>query len=148
MRRQVVRDALGRGMRAVRRAERVVHVEVGEARKLPRVGVVVRRLPGPEAGVLEDGQGRGRVVERDLAVEELREPLGDGPKRVSRIRLAFRAPEVRAEDRSRDGAIEEELDGRERGPDARVVGNRSLLERDVEVDADEDALPADIGLAD
>ena len=35
-----------------------------------------------------------------------------------------------------------------RGADARVVGDLAVRERDVEVDADEDALARDVGVAD
>ena len=51
--RQQVRDALGRGVRAVRGAEGVVDVDVGELREGGREGRVVGRLAGVEAQVLE-----------------------------------------------------------------------------------------------
>ena len=51
--REDVRDALGRRVGAVRRAERVVHVEVVAVGELPRELGVVRGLARVEAGVLE-----------------------------------------------------------------------------------------------
>ncbi len=39
-------------------------------------------------------------------------------------------------------------DGRDRGPDARVVGDLAVGERHVEVDADEDAFAGDVDVAD
>jgi hypothetical protein len=45
-------------------------------------------------------------------------------------------------------AIEEQLEGRDRRADPRVVGDASTLERDVQVGPHEDAPPADIGVAD
>ena len=46
---------------------------------------------------------------------------------------------------SAGAALEQQLEGRERRPDARVVRDASVLERDVEVGADEDALAGDVG---
>ena len=50
---QEMRDALGRGVRTVRRAERVVDVEVAALGELAREALVVRRLARVEARVLE-----------------------------------------------------------------------------------------------
>ena len=50
---QVLRHALGRRVRAVRRAERVVHVEVAELRECSRQALVVLLLAAEEARVLE-----------------------------------------------------------------------------------------------
>ena len=52
-RRQQVRDGLGRRVRAVRRAERVVHVEVAARRRARARTRVVLRLARVEARVLE-----------------------------------------------------------------------------------------------
>jgi hypothetical protein len=43
--------------------------------------------------------------------------------------------------------VEQEPERRQRGADARVVGNPPVVERHVEVDADEDALPGDVRVA-
>ena len=60
--------------------------------------------------------------------------------------LALRPPEVRAEDELRRVALEQELERRQRRADPRVVGDAAVLERHVEVDADEDALARDVGV--
>ena len=52
-RREQMRDALGRGVGAVRGAERVVDVHVGECGELPRERGIVGLLAGFEADVLE-----------------------------------------------------------------------------------------------
>ena len=44
--------------------------------------------------------------------------------------------------------LEQVLDGRQRGPDAGVVGDLAVLDRDVEVDPDQDALARGIDVAD
>ena len=43
---------------------------------------------------------------------------------------------------------ESSVDGRDRRADARVVGDLAVVERDVEVDADEDPLARDVDVAD
>ena len=133
---QEVRDRLGRGVRAMRGAERVVHVEVhalGEGAGRLRV---VRGLPREEARVLEDAH--------PLVRDELGQPLGDGRDRERRVG-AFRAPEVRAHRDLGRVALEQQLERRERCADSRVVRDAAVVERDVEVGADEDALAGDVG---
>ena len=44
--------------------------------------------------------------------------------------------------------LDERRDRRDRGPDPRVVGDLAVRERDVEVDAHEDALAGDVRVAD
>ena len=61
-RRQVVRDALGGGVRPVRRAERVVDVDLAERRELPRELRVVAGLLRVEAQVLEQEHVAGRAA--------------------------------------------------------------------------------------
>ena len=107
--RHEVRDALGRGVRAMRRAERVVHVDVGERRQLLRERRVVLLLLGVEADVLEQHDDRppspapaaiGRfgagsadavVGEHDRAAEQLRQPRRDRLQAELRARAALRA---------------------------------------------------------
>ena len=45
-------------------------------------------------------------------------------------------------------ALRSSVDRRDRGPDARVVGDLAVGQRDVEVDADEDPLAGDVRVAD
>ena len=161
--RQELGDADGRGVRAVGGPERVVDVHVGVGRELRRERRVVRLLLGVEAQVLEQQRPRPlrrrltassvpmpeRVAgHRHVAAEELRQALGDRaagggrrmtlplgrPRWLARMTLAPRLEQVvmvgiaaRMRESSRDLAV---------------------LERDVEVDADEDALAGDVGVAD
>ena len=80
-------DARGRGVRAVRGAERVVDVDVGERRVAPRELGVVLRLPRLEADVLEHHDRRRRG---DAALER----LGADDGASARRRRAARARRV------------------------------------------------------
>ena len=61
----MLRDALGAGVRAVRRAERVVDIQVTELGERARQTLVVRLLAAEEAGVLEQQDlARLQVVRR------------------------------------------------------------------------------------
>ena len=143
----VLDDADGRGVRAVRGAERVVDVEVRQRAEARRQLRVVLRLARLEADVLEHHDvAVGHVVEvvreRDLRVEQAGEVLGD--RRERELRLAVLRPaEVRDEQQPR-AALAQLLDRRQRGADPRVVGHRAVRQRDVEVDADEAALTRDV----
>ena len=91
--RQQLRDADGRGVRAVRRAECVVDVEVASLRELARELRVVLGLAGVEAGVLEHLDPLVREQPAQVLAHRL-----DPERRV----LALRAAEMRADaDRSR-----------------------------------------------
>ena len=133
--RQQMRDRLGRAVRAVGRAERVVDVEIVAVGELARVPLVVLRLTGVEARVLEHAQP---VVRDELAQAAL-----DRSDRVLLpVLLGLRPPEVRADGDGGRTAVEQQLEGRDRGPDPGVVGDLAAVERDVEVGADENALPS------
>ena len=122
----------------MRRTEGVVHVEVGLAGELAGEFPIVARLLRVEAGVLEH------------ANPLVREPLAQRvPHRSHRERHVrpFGPAEVRADDHLGRVALEEQLEGRQRGPDPRVVGDLAILERDVQVGADEHALPGDLRVA-
>jgi len=148
----VVGDALGRSMRAVRGAEGVVDVDaVGQARERAGELGVVRGLAGLEAHVLQ--QQRVAVAQRarrrlDLVADDTgrqrdAEVLGDGRQRQRRVRRALGPPEVgdEHEPRARRAQL---VERRRRGADARVVGDAAAVERDVEVDADEDPQARDV----
>ncbi len=108
------------------RAEGVVHVEVAAVGELAREALVVRRLAGVEARVLEHVDA--------LVRQELAQPLGDGGDRVLRaVLLRLRPAEVRTDAHLGGIPLEQELQGRQRGADARVVGDAAALERHVEV---------------
>ena len=139
--RQQVRDGLGRGVRAMRRAERVVDVEVAAVGELAREALVVRRLARVEARVLEHVDA--------LVRQELSQPRRDRRHRVLRaVLLRLRPAEMRADAHLRRALLEQELERRQRGADAGVVGDAPVLERHVEVGADEHGLPRDVGVAD
>ena len=149
-----------RGVRAVRGAERVVHVDVAERGQLAREGVVVGLLLGVEAQVLQQQHLAGLQVVRppcatpsptqsSARITSLAEQLAE--PRAGRLQRASPASTLPS---GRPGAsaritraplLERVLDGGQRRADARVVRHlaRLLVERDVEVDADEDALAVD-----
>ena len=82
-----------------------------------------------------------------LQPEELAQTLGDRPQAEAVLDLAVGPPEVAGQDHP--GALAEEgPDRRDRRPDPRVVGDLAVLERDVEVDPDEDALAGRVDVAD
>ena len=65
--------------------------------------------------------------------------LGDRPEPEAVLDLAVGPAEMAGQDDPR-ALAEQVADRRDRGADARIVGDLAVLERDVEVDADEDAL--------
>ena len=147
--RQQVRDALGRGVRAVRGPERVVDVHVGQLRVALGQGCVVLGLALEEAHVLDHHDvALGHVVEvgreRDLDAEQLTQTLRGGLERELLVH-ALRPPEMREQDEPGGPLLAQLLQGRQRRPDACVVGDLAVLVlRDVEVHADEDALALDV----
>ena len=87
---QQVRDRLGGRVGAVRRPERVVHVDVHPRRELGRVARVVLRLAGVEPCVLENANAI-------VAAEQIGEPRGDRGHRERRsVLLRLGTAEVRA----------------------------------------------------
>ena len=103
---------LDRRMRPVRRAERVVDVDVGERRERLRERRIVLFLFGMKPQVLEqDHASVGRTADRRLRrgadavlgerhrpVQQFGQPCGDRPQAHLRIRLALRPPEMRRQD--------------------------------------------------
>src|SRR5579884_354800 len=61
--------------------------------------------------------------------------------------LRLRATEMRADADGCRPPVEQEPERRQRGADTRVVGHRAVLERYVQVAADQDRLARDIGVA-
>ena len=61
--------------------------------------------------------------------------------------FALRPAEVGADADALDSSLEQQLERRQCGADAGVVGDLPVLERDVEVGADEDGLAVDVGVA-
>jgi hypothetical protein len=148
---QQVRYPLGGGVSAVGGAEGVVHVQIGQCGKPPRQLGIVAGLTGLEAAVLEHQHLPGtelsrqalrlgahhRRRQRDLRAQQLPQPNRDRSHRKRRIG-SLRPPQVRDEHQRRF-ALAQQLDGRQRGANPRLVLDLSIGERDVEVDADENA---------
>ncbi len=144
---QQVGDALGRRVRAVRGAEGVVDVGVGQVGQAPRQLGVVLGLARLVADVLEhDDLAVGDVVEvrckGHVGAQQLAQPLGHGRQRELGLAV-LRAPEMRGQQQPR-AALAQALDRRQRGADACVVGDALAVQRNVEVHPDEDALAVDV----
>ena len=126
----------------MRRAEGVVDVEVAAVGELAREALVVRRLARVEARVLEH-------VGRARRAAALAAALATGAiAYFARSSSVFGRPRCEQTRTSARAAVEQQLERRQRGADPRVVGDAPVLERHVEVGADEDALPRDVGVAD
>jgi hypothetical protein len=159
--RQILGDTDGRGVGTVCGAERVVDVEIGQGRESPREFGVVLLLARFEADVLEEEdftrfqrtRCRPRLRTGDIlgldnvAPQNLSQMLSYRGETELGRGFAFRPAEVTDED-NRGTAREQVLDRRQRGADTGVVGDPSVLHRNVEVDADEDTLACHVGVAD
>ena len=105
-------------------------------------------LARPETldGVL--GADPERVAgDRHVPTHQLRQDLPDRPQAQPVLDLAVRTAEVAGQD-DRGPRVEEQVDRRDGGPDARIVGDPAVGERDVEVDANEDPFAGDVRVAD
>ena len=145
----------------MRGPERVVDVDVGVRGEGRGEGRIVGLFLGVEAEVLEHEhlarpQALDRVLgpdpervagDRDVPAHQLGQDLPDRPQAQPVLDLAVRPAEVAGQDDRRPG-VEERVDGRDGGPDARVVGDPAVGQRDVEVDANEDAFAGDVRVAD
>ena len=154
--------ALGRRVRPVRRTERVIHIDVRQRRQLAGKRRIVLLFLRVEPQVLEQDDaairrtvdGRlGRLAdavlrERDRAVQQRRQPFGHRLQRVLRIGLSLRPPEVRAQDHRPRPVLQRVLDRRQRRADPRVVPDRAVLDRHVEVHADQHAPPLEVEILD
>ncbi len=127
-----------RRVRPVRRAERVVDEQVEVVGELPREPGVVRRLARVEACVLEHAN--------PLVWQVLVQPSFHRLHRERGV-LPLRPAEVRADDDLRGVAFEQEFERGQRGPDPRVVRHVAVLERDVQVRADEHPPAGDSGVS-
>ena len=145
-------DPFRRRMGAMRGAEGVVDVDVGERRELLREAGVVLLFLGMKPEILEEhdairacavDRGRGRRPDRilrefDGTAEQLRQPFRDRPQRKFRVRLPLRPAEMRTQNH-RGAAIERVPDRGDRGSDTGVVRDRAVSDRHVEVDAHQHA---------
>ncbi len=131
----------------MRGAEGVVDVRVGERAVALRELRVVLRLAGVETDVLEqDDVVVGHLVELrrepDVLAQQLLQAVADGPQRQLRVR-ALRPPEMAGQDEPR-APLAQRAERGQRGTDPRVVGDLRAVERDVEVDPDEDPFTGDV----
>ena len=136
--------------------ERVAELGV-LAGKLFALLVDLGGLTGIETDVLEqrdlaitqsgDGLSSGGAddvgSQRDLHAGEFSKALGDGGKREGGIDLALGAAEVSHDDDLGTG-VGEGLEGRQSRTNTAIIGDDAVLERNVEVGADEDALAAQV----
>ena len=153
---EAVRDAFHRRVRAMRGAKGVVHVARGERRqRLCECGVVLFFLR-MKAQVLEQDDvalHRARLLadavgrEGDRLPEQLGQAIRDRPQAHVRVDLALGSSQV-AREHDRRALSERVLDGGQRRLDARVVADDAVLQRDVEVHADENALALEIQIFD
>ncbi len=160
-RRQQPGHPLGGGVRPVGGAERVVHVEVRQLGQLGGQGGVVLGLPGIEAGVLQQEHVAGTQVRHGVldrrphqlvhlahrGTQEVGEPGRDRVQAQGRVWAALGPAQMRGQD-DLGPLLPQVLDGREGRPDAGVVGDLPVLQRHVEVDADQDALAGHVHVAD
>ena len=146
------------------RAEGVINIDIGQSGEGLREGCVVLFLFFVKAKILEEydaipganGLVYGRFRPFTDAVlgkghrppENLRKPRGYRSKAELPCYGPLRPPEMAGEHSHRRTTIQRVLDRRNRGADACVVADAALLERDVEVDADEDALALQIEVFD
>ncbi len=143
------------------RAKGVVDVDVRVARQRLRELGIVPLFLGVEAEVLKEnafaglealygvlGAGaKGVTRYRNRHLEQLRESLGDGPQAHAVLDLAVGPAEVAGQ--NDDGTLSEQcLDRRQCGHDPAVVRDLAVLEGNVEVDADEDALACRVQVPD
>src|SRR5256886_2638329 len=158
--RQVLCDPHRRGVGSVRGAERIVDIKLAEGGQLPGKGRVVFGFAGIEADILQhhnlavahrphSGLDRGTDAVLQVAhrpSHELAEPLRQRRGPVGVVDLAVGAAEMRDQDHART-ALDQVLDRRERLADAGIVDDAAILDRDVEVDADQHALARDVEVA-
>ena len=151
-----------RRVRAMRGAEGVVDVDVGQRRELP--SRTPRRSSPPPGGTADSRAARRRRRGAPATACSAAGPTqssakitgrfsssasacGDRPQAHLRIRLALRPSEVRRQDDDARAVVQCVGDRRQRRGDAGVVADHAVLERHVEVDADEDALAGDVEVA-
>ena len=161
---QQMGDALGRRVGAMRCAEGVVDVHVGQpGERRGQLGIVAR-LPRLEAAVLEHQQlarAQALGLRLDLGADDRRRHADLGAQQIGhagrhwrhrerRVRTVLRPAEVR-DQHGGGAAVADQLDRRQSRADAGVVGHRrpavTVRQRHVEVDSGEHPLAADRGVA-
>ncbi len=133
-------------------AEGIHDEDVAEGSVLLRQLVSVLLLALVEAHVLQQDQftrldlDTVQVIldQRHLTAEGLGQVVGDRLEAVFlTVDALFRTAQVRA-DQHRSAFLQRQLDGRQRGQDARIALHRAILHRHVEVLADQHALTLEV----
>jgi hypothetical protein len=144
--------AMGRTLGTVSGAKGVHHEDVAQGSVLLRQLVGVLFLALVEAHVLEQHDVAGLDVntaqvvgyQRHFATQSLAQVIGDRLEAVFGGEFTFgRATQVRADHHGR-ALFQRQLDGRQRGKNACVAGDSSVLDRDIEVFADQYTLTLQI----
>ncbi|EGE56036.1 hypothetical protein RHECNPAF_770084 [Rhizobium etli CNPAF512] len=156
--RQVMGKALGRGMGAVSGGEGVVDINIAVGgKRLGEVGIVLflafveaRVFQKQDITVIHRGDGGGGGLagavgrRRHGVIEHFLDGGGNQRQRQIRRRAVLRSAEMGEQDHL--GALLGQFEDRRRHTlDARRIGDLAILDRNVEVDADEHALAADVG---
>ncbi len=142
-------------------AKGVVDVGIRERGQLLRKAGFVLLLFGVVSKILEehdaalsgtfDGRRRGLADaipgEFNRPSKQLGQAGGNGPQGVLRVRFPLGTAEVRREDH-RGAVFQRVANRRDRRADTRVVRDPAVLNRDVEVDPDQDLLPPQVEIAD
>ena len=157
--RQETCHTLGRGMRAVRRTECVVHVDFAERGHLFRQVEIVLFLARMEARIFEHQHVTGlerlrhllhfraNAIRRHLdgTSQQAGQNFRSGAQAEYGIGSAFWPPKVTHQEERR-ALVEHVLDGRQRCFDALVVGDLPLGHRHVEVHAHEHAFVFEVNV--
>ena len=148
-------------MRAVGGAKRIVDIDLGQrSERLSQVGVVLC-LAGFKADVFKHQQFAGlerggfcfgvladNILGHDHRLaEQLAQTDCDRRERKLRLEFSLRAAQMRTEDHSR-AMLQKIFDGRQRRDNALVGGDGAVLERDVEITADEYFFAGDVDIFD
>ncbi|KAG0750961.1 hypothetical protein G6F24_014771 [Rhizopus arrhizus] len=143
---------MGRGLGAVRGAERVHHEHVAQRGVLLRQGLVILALAHVHAAVFQQHQLARLHVDtvdpvahqRHFAAEQLGQACGDRRQRIGLAPHAFlRAPQVRG-DHHRRALLQRALERRQRSGDALFGGDAAILDRHVQILADQHALAGEV----
>ena len=151
----------------MRRAERIVHVELRQTSQLLGELLVVGFLLGMKPQILQKQrltffQLRGNFLRlwtdtvgteahvfaaRQFFVEHHAQPLGHRLQAHLQIRFAFGTPQMRGQNQSRPMA-QRILDRGQGFADARVVHHAAVFQRNIEVDAHEDTVAVERQITD
>src|SRR5579864_5312388 len=150
-------------MRPMRRSKRIVYIQVAERGEGCGELWLVLLFFGMKPKILEQDEAGARLMhaanrlthlvahaifdEPHRTSEESRQSVGDRPEAHLTIRLPFRAPQMAGDDRG--AAVFNRVTNRGQGfANARVVADHAGLQRNVEVNPDEEAFARDVEIAD